>query len=377
MLVYFCLMMKGVIAYLCVSNSWGGLEMNQLRNAVWMKERGHEVVLLGLKDSRIIKEAADAGIEIDYVNQHKKYYDLKRAFYLVKLIKKRSVTHLILRDPKDISLGVTTKRILKNRLFLAYFMEMQLGVKKDDFIHTWRFKGLDLWSCPLNFLAKQVKDLTNFPTSKTKVIPSAMDLSKFENLPSQNIAREKLNLPKDQVLLGLIGRLDPFKGHSLLLDAYEMLSADLKAKVSLVFLGEKTIPDIDNFYDRLIERVQEDIFKSSVHILPFRKDVETFYAAIDGFVMASKAETFGMVTIESLASGTPVIGSNAGGTPELLDQGERGILFETMNKQSLKKAIEHFVNDYQVDSNNLRSSVLRYGNNEVCELVEKHLNLTK
>lgn len=377
MLVYFCLMMKDVIAYLCVSNSWGGLEMNQLRNALWMKERGHEVVVLGLKGSRIIKEAVDAGIEIDYVSQHKKYYDFKRAFSLVKLIKKRSVTHLILRDPKDISLGVTTKRLLKNQLFLAYFMEMQLGVKKDDFIHTWRFKGLDLWSCPINFLAKQVKDLTNFPTSKTKVIPSAMDLSKFENLPSQNFAREKLNLPKDQILLGLIGRLDPFKGHSLLLDAHEMLSAELKAKVSLVFLGEKTNPDIDNFYDRLIERVQEDTFKSSVYILPFRKDVESFYAAIDAFVMASKAETFGMVTVESLASGTPVIGSNAGGTPELLGQGERGILFETMNKQSLKKAIEHFVNDYQVDSNKLKSSVLRYGNNEVCELVEKHLNLTK
>jgi glycosyltransferase involved in cell wall biosynthesis len=376
MLVYFCFMKKDVIAYLCVSNSWGGLEMNQLRNAVWMKERGHEVVLLGLKDSRIIKEAADAGIEIDYVNQHKKYYDFKRAFSLLKLIQKRSVTHLVLRDPKDISLGVTTKRLLKNGLYLAYFMEMQLGVKKNDLIHTWRFKGLDLWSCPLNFLAKQVKDLTSFPESKTKVIPSAMDLSKFENLPSRDVAREKLNLPKDQILLGLIGRLDPFKGHKLLMDAYEMLPSDLKTKISLVFLGEKMNPDIDNFYDRLMERIKEDTFKSSVHILPFRKDVETFYAAIDVFVMASKAETFGMVTIESLASGTPVIGSNAGGTPELLGHGDRGILFETMNKQSLKVAIEHFVNDYQADPNELKSSVLCYGNNEVCELVEKHLNLT-
>jgi glycosyltransferase involved in cell wall biosynthesis len=293
----------------------------------------------------------------------------------LKLIQKRSVTHLVLRDPKDISLGVTTKRLLKNGLYLAYFMEMQLGVKKNDLIHTWRFKGLDLWSCPLNFLAKQVKDLTSFPESKTKVIPSAMDLSKFENLPSRDVAREKLNLPKDQILLGLIGRLDPFKGHKLLMDAYEMLPSDLKTKISLVFLGEKMNPDIDNFYDRLMERIKEDTFKSSVHILPFRKDVETFYAAIDVFVMASKAETFGMVTIESMASGTPVIGSNAGGTPELLDNGKRGILFETMNVESLADAIKHFVNSYEYEAHDLKSSVKKYGHEEVCQKVEKYLKI--
>jgi glycosyltransferase involved in cell wall biosynthesis len=369
-------MARNVIGYLCVSNSWGGLEMNQLRNAVWMKERGHEVILLGLKDSRILREAVSEGIDIALVNQHKKYYDFKNAYFLKRIIKSNGITHLLLRDPKDISLGVTTKRILKNKIFLAYFMEMQLGVKKNDLLHTWRFKGLDLWSCPLQFLANQVNELTCFPPSKTKVIPSAMNLSKYDDLPDQKAASKKLELPSDQILLGLIGRLDPFKGHKLLLDAYEMLPLELQNKISLVFLGEKTNPDINNFFDYLMERIQEDTFKSKVFILPFRKDVETFYSAIDVFVMASKAETFGMVTIESMASGTPVIGSNAGGTPELLKNGERGILFETMNKESLTNAIRHFVDQYKYESNELKSYVQKYGHHQVCQQVEKYLKLT-
>ncbi|PHR48787.1 MAG: hypothetical protein COA32_04765 [Fluviicola sp.] len=364
------------LGYFCASNSWGGLEMNQLRNAIWMKERGHEVLILGLKGSRLIQEAENSGVNVAFVQKHKKYYDFKKAFHLKKLIKLKGISHLILRDPKDISLGVTAKRLLKNRLFLAYFMEMQLGINKNDLIHTWRFKGLDLWSCPLHFLENQVKELTNFPAAKTKVIPSAMDLSKFQDLPDQKYAREKLGLPQDQILFGLIGRLDPFKGHLLLMNAFELLPEELRNKISLVFLGEKMNPDIDNFYDRLMERIKEDTFKSSVYILPFRKDVETFYAAIDAFVMASKAETFGMVTIESMASGTPVIGSNAGGTPELLDNGKRGLLFETMNKESLTEAIKHFVNNYDYDPNELKSSVKQYGHHQVCQLVEKHLNLT-
>lgn len=368
-------MAGNVIGYFCASYSWGGLEMNQLRNAVWMKERRYDVLLLGLKDSRFAKEAESAGIKVVFINKHKKYYDFKSAFHLKKLIKNNGVTHLILRDPKDISLGVTTKRLLKNKLFLAYFMEMQLGVKKTDLIHTWRFKGLDLWSCPLQFLANQVQELTNFPTSKTKVIPSAVDLSKFENLPNEITAREKLGLPEDQILLGLIGRFDPFKGHKVLLDAYEMLPSEVQNKISLVFLGERTNPDIENFHDYLIERIQEDTFKSKVYILPFRKDVETFYAAIDVFVMASKAETFGMVTIESMAAGTPVIGSNAGGTTELLGDGNRGVLFETMNKKSLAKAIKYFVDEYKYTPKDLKSYVKKFSHHQVCNEVEKHLKL--
>jgi hypothetical protein len=43
--------MKLTLAYLCNTKSWGGLEMNQIRNATWMKERGHEVHVFVLVDS--------------------------------------------------------------------------------------------------------------------------------------------------------------------------------------------------------------------------------------------------------------------------------------------------------------------------------------
>ncbi|MEX1192433.1 MAG: glycosyltransferase family 4 protein [Brumimicrobium sp.] len=362
------------IAYLCVSKSWGGLEMNQLRNAVWMKERGHEVLLLGLKNSRVLKEAKAVNIKVHNVNQHKKYYDFKRALELRKIIRSYNITHLFLRDPKDISLAVTTKKIMNNKLFLAYFMEMQLGVKKNDFLHTWRFNSLDAWSCPSSFLMKQVEEMTNFPKSKIKVIPSGLDLSKFEKLPTKQEARKTLGLPSDKILLGLIGRFDPFKGHMLLLDAYELLPSDIKAKISLVFLGEKNHPDVDDFNNRLLNRIASDKFKQVVHVLPFRKDVEVFYTAMDATIMASKAETFGMVTIESMASGTLVIGSNAGGTPELLAYGELGILFETMNKESLAYSINQFVNESQYNPKKLNDAVQKFSYEKVCESVEKLLN---
>ena len=66
------------LGYFCASNSWRGLEMNQLRNAIWMKERGHEVLILGLKGSRLIQEAENSGVNVAFVQKHKKYYDFKK-----------------------------------------------------------------------------------------------------------------------------------------------------------------------------------------------------------------------------------------------------------------------------------------------------------
>lgn len=368
-------MSKSVIAYLCVSNSWGGLEMNQLRNAHWMQERGHQVILIGLNKSRIIQEGIEQNIKTICVNRHRKYYDFKKAWELSRILRKNDVTHLMIRDPKDISLGVTTKRLLRNDLHLSYFMEMQLGIKKTDVIHTFRFRGLDLWSCPLSFLAEQVKELTNFTPSKIKVIPSGMDLSKFQNLPSSIEVRKQLDLNLEKIMIGLIGRLDPFKGQMLLLDAYESLPDKIKENIEIVFLGDKMNPDIDDFYHRLTERINKPVLKNVVTLLPFRKDVELFYAAMDATIMASAAETFGMVTIESMAAGTPVIGSNAGGTTELIGNNERGVLFETMNADSLKQAISDFVDGIEIKKENLIRYAEKFDHHKVCQIVEKELGI--
>ncbi len=113
-----------------------------------------------------------------------------------------------------------------------------------------------------------------------------------------------------------------------------------------------------------------------VFIRPFRKDISTFFNAVDVFVMASKAETFGMVTIESMACGTPVIASNAGGSPEILDNGKFGILFKPLDSESLANKIEYFRrHNRKFDPEALRNESKKYDHHLVCEKVEVALGL--
>lgn len=364
--------MKTKLAYFCSSTSWGGLEMNHLRNALWMKERGHDVVFFGVKDSPIESDAIEKNIPFIAVEKQKKYYDFKRSKELAHLLSKNNVTHLIIRSTYDMSIAASVKKILKQRIHTSYFMEMQLGVKKTNFFHSLRFAYFDLWSCPLNWLQKQVKKMTHF-RNELIVIPSGIDLKKFSNLPSKEDCRKELQIPQGELTFGLIGRFDVQKGQLLLLEAMEICP---NKNFNVVLLGEPTIGEGDTYFNQMKEVISHEELKNRVFLKPYRKDTGIFYKAIDWMVMATKAETFGMVTVESIACGTPVLGSNAGGTPEIIQNGDNGRLFETLNAKDLAKQIENIINQkVQLNSDELINQAKVYDHQTVCQSVEKALNI--
>ncbi|MCR9172313.1 MAG: glycosyltransferase family 4 protein [bacterium] len=364
--------MSARLGYLCSSESWGGLEMNHLRNAVWMHQRGHKVLVITVKDSRFAQEAEAAHLNVAYIEKHSKYYDFKNGRVLVKILKQQGITHILIRATRDMSITAFAKWKLKNALHTSYFMEMQLGVKKTHFLHARRHNEIDLWSCPLPWLEEQVKTMTRFKNTIVQ-IPSGMDLSQFHTVPSKEDARAALQLPQNVRIFGLMGRFDPQKGQLLLLKAMK----EAKNKdFHVVLLGEPTHNEAQEYYAEMLDIIQSETFKKRVHVRPYMKNPVTFYNAIDWFVMATKAESIGMVTMESLACGTPVLGSNAGGTPEILEHEKGGVLFETQNVQSLAEKIdticsENITRNPQV----LREMTQQYDHNSVCAAVESALGL--
>ena len=92
--------------------------------------------------------------------------------------------------------------------------------------------------------------------------------------------------------------------------------------------------------------------------------------------MASYSETFGMVTLESMACGTPVIGSDSGGTNSLLNDGELCVLFETKNLQDLAEKLNYVLTTPSlISKSELVNSANLYDYNKVCERIEKLLEI--
>ena len=360
------------IAYICGTESWGGLEMNQAKNALWMQQKGHVVLAIGQENSSFQKFCTEHHIPFQRIEKHRKYYDFKASRKLREHLVKNKIEHLILRDVKDMSVSVAAKFWGKSSFKVHYFMEMQLGVSKKNILHTIRFRLLDSWSCPLNWLKEQVEQKTFMPKNRIVVIPSGLDRSPFIEFISQEEARNALMLPLNQLIIGLAGRFDRQKGQLLLLESISQIK---NSAISILFLGEPTYNEGESYNTEIKQFIEANHLQERVFVRPFRKDIAIFYRAIDVFVMASKSESVGMVTLESLASNTPVIGSNAGGTIELLENGKLGFLFEPGNAESLAEAITHFFDtEKKWPKHELVQSTEKFDHHSVIEQVENHLS---
>ena len=162
----------------------------------------------------------------------------------------------------------------------------------------------------------------------------------------------------------------------MLLEATELAE---NTDFHVVLLGEPTVNEGGDYFEAMKEKIESENLKDRVTIRPFMKDVSIFFRAVDWFVMATKAETFGMVTVESLACGTPVLGSNAGGTPEILTGGELkgGVLFETLNSKDLASKIDQICQqDIRFEEKDLMELAKNYDHHIVCDGVEKALRIT-
>jgi glycosyltransferase involved in cell wall biosynthesis len=333
------------IGFYCSSLGWGGLEMNLLKRAKWWKELGSQVVVFCVDESPIYKKAKDELLRIERVNRNKKYGDRTNAKRVYQLCVKHKINVLWIRDSRDISIAGRIKKLSGNRIVVLYQQAMQLGVKKKDFIHTRRFSRIDIWISPLEFLAKQVREKTKFPPERIHVVPLGVEIQQLlGQTVEKSTARVRYNLDQNVTVLGIIGRIDPKKGQLFLVSAL----AELRKKyddLHLLIVGEKTRGEADGYEEDVRKAVAKLGLKKVVHFKPFSEEVGSFYAACDIVVMASEAETFGMVTLEAMLFGCRIIGTNTGGTPELLSWGEFGELYSPDNIREFCQAFETMMVD--------------------------------
>ena len=370
-------MIKGKlkIGFYCSSVSWGGLEMNMIRHAKWMKDLGWDVIFFCVRGSKISQECE--GLEVYHVNRNKKYFDYKNATLLSKLIPRMGIDLIWIRDTRDMSTIGLAKRKSGKAFKVLYQQAMQLGVDKKDFIHTRRFGRIDLWISPLEFLANQVVERTHYPKSKIRIIPLGINVNSYNtDEVSKGEARDILKIGKEKYVIGIIGRFDPQKGQLFLLKSFYELRK-LGLEVELLMVGDKTEGEGSAYFDEIETFIAKHKLEDVVFVHPFMKQVNVFYKAIDCFVMASEGETFGMVTLEAMLFGLPIIGTDTSGTPELLENGDLGLLYEPNNKEAfLSKAKELMDNKKSAIIMGVKaqeSVIERFDHQAVCKRIEEEI----
>ena len=211
-----------------------------------------------------------------------------------------------------------------------------------------------------------------FPRLERKivVIYNGVDTKKY--YPSEELA-EKIKkefsiLPKEKIV-GIIGSLIPEKGHKDFIKAAKIV-ADKLSNVRFLIVGDAG-PHEETYNNRLRQLINDLSLDKKVIFTGFRQDIPEIMNALT-ITSITSFEACPMVLLESMACGTPVIGSRLGGTVELIEDGKNGFLYEPGNIEELAKKIIFLV---QNDQEYLRMS--KYARKTAEEKFNKKVFLKK
>jgi glycosyltransferase involved in cell wall biosynthesis len=183
--------------------------------------------------------------------------------------------------------------------------------------------------------------------NKVCVIYNGVDLAEFDaSRVDREAARNQLGVAKEDILIGMIGLIGSRKRQHIALEALQRAASEC-TRCKLLIVGNATKYE-KRYEENLHRRVTEYGLKSKVLFLPFQADIVKVYAALDVNLLIADEEGFGRVVIESGAMGVPTIGTNIGGIPEVIRDGETGFLIPLDASEALAKKMLLLARDEQL-----------------------------
>jgi len=335
------MMMKVTI----LSNSKGGVFTVTMQWAKGLARKGCDVNIFFLTQSNEAKRLVPS--------EHIRFHYFITSNFLLNL---RAIFKFLIRDRPDVihtnfaSLGLLA--IFKKYVFKIPFIFTSHGIPEswlqlslsDKIAYTIEYYLLPLvasQSSAVVAVSKYVKDMLKRRYNvDSEVIYHGIDanLSKPKNKAQ---SKRKLGYKEKDFIILYVGKLHPYKDPLTFINAVS-LAVKKKANLYVVMIGQ----------GELYQEVNEEISKRNIlsRVRLFRRvsdaRLKILYDTADLFVLTSVGEAFGMTLLEAMASGVPVIASNSGACPEVVENA--GILFSQGNYTKLAEKILRLSNEKEL-----------------------------
>jgi glycosyltransferase involved in cell wall biosynthesis len=332
------------ILQVCLSTSWGGLEMSALKMTKYFSDRGHRSFCLCKKRSELHRNLHKNGVPHFSLNIHS-HYSPWNMFKIRRLIKKNGINVVHSHFLRDLWLLSPALCGLPQIEFFATCHMLFSRIKKKDWGHRLIYRRLRK-IIALTWIAREfhLKCLPLSPEDMV-VIPNGVDLSRFSpEKYSRNSIRNEFMIKGDEPLVGLIGRLDQSKGQEELVYAAREVVKEFPACKFLI-VGEKTKGGGKGFLNKIQNLIKELHLQDNIIMTGFRTDTPEILKALDIFVFPSYKETFGISLLEAMAMTIPIVATNSGGVPEILDHGKCAILIPPREAPPLAEAIKRYLSN--------------------------------
>lgn len=314
------------------NTQWGGQERRIYNECRWMEQQGHTIAIATHPDAPLFIKAKKKGwktFDVSFKGSH-----CLKTFFQFKSIFRDFAPHILNThgnmDAKiclsaargmDIPCTILSRHItpaVKN----SWYNRLLYGSWSDFIFTTSDYTSLQI-----------VRDL-NIPSTKVFTVSSGI-VPPEEFLSEQtacNTIKEELSADTSR-FFGYVGRLDPDKGLSELIKAFYLIQANIP-DYTLVLVGEG---GAESELRNLVKNLE---LENRIKFAGYQADPWQWFRALDCMVLASRAnEGIPQSLLEAMFAGCPVIGTNVGGIPDVIENGVNGLLCLPKNPDSLAEAI--------------------------------------
>ncbi len=198
----------------------------------------------------------------------------------------------------------------------------------------------------------QLRFLYKADDRKLTIIPPGVDTCHFYQIPSDE-AKQFIGLKPDDRMVLFVGRIEPLKGVDTLIRAMSCFKLKDQSPVHLAIIGgepDASPEDMSAEMTRL-QKLCDDLCMGKMVVFLGKRGQDTlpyYYSAADVLVMPSHYESFGMVALEAMACGTPVIASDVGGLGFLVRDGETGFTIPDGEPDKLCEKLALLLDDHDL-----------------------------
>ena len=280
------------------ASNLGGGETHVLELVEALRSRGHDVVVAGRRGGAVLPQVHFA---------FRGSADVITAVRLRKFLKRNAFDIVHAHVARDYT--VVAAAALDLSVKVVFTRHLLYPVRGNPL-----YRRVDGWIAPTSQMLSKLDPLR---PKKSAVIPNWVDLNKFRFMP------HALHQP---VHIGLLGQISPHKGHEDAIEALRLLGPGYR----MVIAGKG-----EESYVTRLKELSRDL---SVEFSGFAEFKE-FFEKVDVLLVPSWEEPFGIVILESMATGVPVISTSAGGPLDIIRPGIHGLLVPPRNPPALANAV--------------------------------------
>ena len=317
------------------ARTWRGGQNQVLTTVMGLRTLGHRTMLVAHSEGELRQRAAE-GLDLVPLAP-KTEMDLTAAWRLARIVKQLKPDIIHAHDPHGVAMAALalsmSTQVTKPPLVASRRVDFHL---RGNALSRWKYRQVDCFVCASEAI-RQMLVGDGVPGSRTVTVHEGIDIERVENTHPANLHGE-FWLPHNAPIVGNVAALVPHKGQRHLIDAARLVVRQLP-DARFVIAGEGELRPA------LERQIKEYHLEKHVLLAGFRPDVLSLHKAFDIFVMSSVTEGLGTSLLDAMAAGKAIVATRAGGIPEVVADGETGILVAPRDHDAMADAIVRMLKD--------------------------------